>query len=56
MRKLLLFGLMTVFTVSLFATSTTYTFTKIDWSSKVGTVACDGTTDGWSSLLPGKEF
>ena len=56
MRKSIILGLMTIFALSLHATSTTYTFTKENWASKVGTIACDGTTDGWKSIMPGKEF
>ncbi len=41
--------LITLFCVSLgaFAAQTTYTFTSKTWTSKVGTVATDGKTDGW---------
>ena len=55
-RKSILLGLMTFFSMSLFATSTTYTFTNQTWSSKVGTISCDGTTDGWTNIMPAKEF
>ena len=37
-------------------TQTTYTFTSLDWKSKIGTVACDGKTDGWTSNLNATDY
>lgn len=34
-------------TLSLYAGVTTYSFTSIQWASKVGATVCNGTTDGW---------
>ena len=39
-----------------FATSTTYTFTNKSWKSQVGSVVCDGTTDGWKSDKDGSDY
>lgn len=47
--KKILFILCTLFFVPLYIYSgiTTYTFTSVDWASKVGSTVCDRTTDGW---------
>lgn len=37
-------------------TATTYTFTSINWKSKIGTVVCDGKTDGWISNLDASDY
>ena len=39
-----------------YAGVTTYTFTSMNWASKVGADVCDGVTDGWVSNLAGSEY
>lgn len=39
-----------------FAGITTYTFTNAQWTSKQGTTACDGKTDGWISDKDGNDY
>lgn len=46
-RSVLFFGLLLLWTTPAVAGITTYTFTSAQWTSKQGTTACDGTTDGW---------
>ncbi len=41
---------------SVFAGITTYTFTSLNWASKVGATVCDGTTDGWICDHPATEY
>lgn len=45
-----------VLTANSYATSTTYTFTSEKWASKVGSIVCDGTTDGWTSDKDGTKY
>ncbi len=55
MKKTLLYILL-LCTTNVFAGITTYTFTDTQWTSKQGTVACDGKTDGWISDKDGAEY
>ena len=48
-KKVIVLSIFVWLTGWLFATQTTYTFTKKDWSSKVGTVVTNKITDGWVS-------
>ena len=57
MKKLLLGLSAFFFSISTaFAGVTTYTFTSLNWASKVGATVCDGTTDGWVCNLPATEY
>ena len=42
--------------INVFATSTTYTFSSEAWKSAVGSVVCDGVTDGWLSDKAGSSY
>lgn len=35
---------------------TTYTFTNVNWGSKIGTTVCDGKTDGWNCDKAGATY
>ena len=49
MKRLISITLLLLATVGCYAiTSTVYTFVSTEWKSKVGTVVCDGKTDGWT--------
>jgi len=54
-RSFLILGLL-VSALSGFATSTTYVFTSAAWKSQVGSIVCDGTTDGWVSIKNGASY
>lgn len=55
-NRLLLFVLLSLSFSALYAGVTTYQFTDISWSSRVGATACDGKTDGWVSDKDGYEY
>ena len=42
--------------LSLLAGITTYTFTSVSWTSKVGSTVCNGTTDGWVSDMNASDY
>lgn len=45
-----------IITLGSSATSTTYTFTSASWSSRVGTVVANGSTDGWVCDLAASDY
>lgn len=45
-----------VISVNSWATSTTYQFTSAKWTSQVGSVTCNGTTDGWIGEADGESY
>lgn len=47
MKKSFITLLLVGLAANVFATSTTYEFKSKTWQSQVGSVVCDGTTDGW---------
>lgn len=47
MKRLYLTLSVLLVTAHLLAGVTTYTFTSVNWASKVDATVCDGTTDGW---------
>ncbi|MCQ2112917.1 MAG: hypothetical protein MJY95_06210 [Bacteroidaceae bacterium] len=49
MKKIALMIALFLAGINMWAVSTTYTFTSLNWSSKVGTIKTDGKTDGWIS-------
>ena len=51
------FILLTLYaTMAVYAGITTYTFTSIQWASKVGATTCDGVTDGFVCDKPASEY
>lgn len=57
MKKLLLSLSALFFWIStVFAGVTTYTFTSLNWASRVGATACDGVSDGWVCDLAATEY
>lgn len=56
MKRILLAFVLAFGVCPLFAGVTTYTFTSLQWASKVGATVCDGTTDGWISNKDATEY
>lgn len=56
MKRILLAIVLAFGVCPLFAGVTTYTFTSLQWASKVGATVCDGTTDGWISNNDATEY
>lgn len=56
MKRILLAFVLAFGVCPLFAGVTTYTFTSLQWASKVGATVCDGTTDGWISNQDATEY
>ena len=56
MKRILLAIVLALGVYPLFAGVTTYTFTSLQWASKVGATVCDGTTDGWISNKDATEY
>lgn len=56
MKRILLAIVLALGVYPLFAGVTTYTFTSLQWASKVGATICDGTTDGWISNKDATEY
>ena len=56
MKKVILIAAVMLGSVAACAMSTTYQFTSLKWASKVGSVACDGTSDGWKAEANGEGY
>ncbi|MDO5446715.1 MAG: dockerin type I repeat-containing protein [Prevotellaceae bacterium] len=57
MKRTFIFTLLILVAVCSYAiTSTTYTFVSAEWKSKIGTVVCDGKTDGWTCNVPATDY
>lgn len=56
MKKNILIAALLLCAMAGYATSTTYQFTSEKWKSKVGSIVCDGTTDGWTGEADGYAY
>ena len=55
-KRVLVFCIGLISALFVHAGVTTYTFTSLKWSSKVGATVCDGKTDGWTCDKEATEY